>query len=128
MIVSEKVPCNGCTACCQHDLIFLHPEQGDLVASYETFEVTNPLTGEHGLALKHKPEGGCWYVTDQGCSIHERAPAICRHFDCRKMLVSFMQLSRADRRRLQKAMHRKNLMSEEVLAAAAARLDTLPRR
>lgn len=61
------VPCNGCTACCHHDLVMLHPEMGDKPADYLTFEAENPLTGERGLALRHKPQGGCVYVSDAGC-------------------------------------------------------------
>lgn len=82
-----NVPCNGCTACCANDLLMLHPEMGDDASQYETMPAINPITGKAGLALKHKPEGGCIYLTANGCSIHGRAPAVCQEFDCRKMFL-----------------------------------------
>lgn len=122
---TDHVPCNGCTACCQHDLIYLHPEHGDLVESYDAEPSVNPLTGEIGMALRKKPEGGCIYVTETGCSIHDRQPAICKAFDCRKMLRNFMEIPRPERRRLQRTLKAKGLMGEAVLEAARARLHTL---
>ena len=121
------VPCNGCTACCKHDLIFLHPEQGDDPATYEghVMQATNPLTGESGLALTHKPEGGCSYLGDHGCTIHGRAPAICRTFDCRKMFASLFELPRPERRRVMKTLQKQGLLGMEVIEAAQARMHTL---
>lgn len=121
-----SVPCNGCTACCQHDLVFLHPEQGDIVESYITFEATNPLTGEHGHALQHKPEGGCVYVGEAGCTIHGRAPAICRVFDCRQLYKDLMSIPRPRRRKLLKQMRSHGLAGNPVLMAGKTRLETLP--
>ena len=120
-----NVPCNGCTACCQHDLVFLHPDQGDVVAEYITFEVTNPLTGEHGHALQHKPGGGCVYVTETGCSLHGRAPAVCKAFDCRQLYRDLMSLPRSRRRPLLKKMRSAKLAGNPVLQAGKARLETL---
>lgn len=125
MIPLVSVPCNGCTACCMNDLIFVHPKMGDIVESYDTMPVTNPLTGESGFALKHKPEGGCIYLGEDGCTIHHRAPAVCREFDCRKMYQQLFSIPRPERRRLQRQMKKKNLMSKAVLDAARARLHTL---
>ena len=121
-----NVPCHGCTACCQHDLVFLHPEQGDIVESYITFEATNPLTGEHGHALQHKPEGGCVYVTEAGCSIHGRAPAVCQVFDCRQLYKDLMSIPRPRRRKLLKQMRSHGLAGNPVLMAGKTRLETLP--
>lgn len=118
MIPLVHVPCNGCTACCQYDLIFLHPECGDIVASYRTMPARNPLTGREGLALQHKPEGGCIYLGEAGCTIHDRSPAICREFDCRRFYLGF---TRPERRRLL----RSGVIHKDVLDAGKARLDTL---
>lgn len=127
-MISASVPCNGCTACCQNDLIMLHPEHGDRPENYPggIREATNPVTGEHGYALIHKPGGGCHYVTDQGCSIHGRAPAVCREFDCRKLLKNWLAIPRAERRRLAKRLNKHDLFAPAVRQAAEARLHTLP--
>lgn len=115
-----SVPCNGCTACCKNDLIVLHPEIGDDPSTYITMAAVNPLTGQTCLALQQKPEGGCIYLGETGCTIHDRAPAICREFDCRR---SFLKLGdRTMRRRLLKA----GIIDKEVLEAGRKRLDTLP--
>lgn len=114
MIPLVKVPCNGCTACCRNDLLFLHPELGDIAASYQTQSAVNPITGREGLALKHKPEGGCIYLGEEGCTIHDRAPAICREFDCRRFYLGFTD--RAERRRLV----RQGFVSKDVLDAGRA--------
>lgn len=115
----SHVPCNGCTACCRNDLLMLHPEMGDDPAQYETMEARNPLTGELGLALKHKPEGGCIYLGKTGCTIHERAPAICKEFDCR---LNFLRTPKSIRRKAIKA----GLCGRDVFEAGKRRLKTLP--
>src|SRR5664280_1129690 len=35
MTALGNVPCNGCHACCLHDMIPLMPERGDLIWTYE---------------------------------------------------------------------------------------------
>jgi uncharacterized protein len=122
MIPIVNVPCNGCTSCCRGDLIFLHPELGDFAPDYDTVEAYNPLTGRQGRALKHKADNTCIYLGDGGCTIHDRAPAICREFDCRRFYLSFMKrYDRAERRR----MVARNMVSKDVIEAGKARLHTL---
>lgn len=77
-----QVPCNGCRLCCQGDSIVLHPELGDIPEKYQTEPF--PAYGPKGLMLAHKPNGECIYLGESGCTIHDRAPAICREFDCRR--------------------------------------------
>jgi Fe-S-cluster containining protein len=126
MTVSANVPCNGCTACCQTDLIFIHPEMGDDPNLYDVAPAFNPLTNESGMALKHKPGGGCVYVTDKGCGIHGHQPAVCREFDCRKLYRQLFSIPRPERRRLQKKLNKNHLLAPAVIEAARARLHTLP--
>ena len=115
------VPCNGCRACCINDMIVLHPECGDDPAAYETVETINPLTGEPALMLAHRPNGECVYLGERGCTIHERAPAICKGFDCRKQ---FAGMTRNERRAYLKV----GLLSKEKLAEGRKRLHTLGAR
>lgn len=96
----SHVPCRGCTACCHGDAIILHPESGDDISSYVTAEVAHPFTGAPALMVAKKPGTmDCWYLGPSGCTIHDRAPVICKKFDCGKMFARF---SRAERRRLVK--------------------------
>ena len=81
--MTRNVPCDGCTACCQEDLILLHPEMGDNAEEYQTIRVT--VNGREEQALAHKKNGECIYLGEKGCTIHTHAPAICREFDCRDL-------------------------------------------
>jgi uncharacterized protein len=117
-VLRASVPCNGCRACCHGDLIVLHPENGDDPSAYETEPFSHPLTGKPCLALKHKHNGECVYLGPEGCTIHDRAPVICREFDCRRMYLS---VPRAERRRLISA----GVLDKEVLEAGRKRVHTL---
>ncbi len=120
--MSASVPCNGCTACCRNELLFLHPEMGDRAEDFDTMPAINPLTGKPGLALAQKPNGDCKYLGEGGCTIHGRAPAICREFDCRRF---FLKLGgRVERRQLLKT----GLVTKDVYEAGRKRLHTLPER
>ena len=118
MKTRANVPCNGCRACCINDMIVLHPEMGDDASTYLTEPTTNPITGKPVLQLRHKPNGECIYLGDTGCTIHDRAPAICREYDCRR---NFLQFSRNERRHFVKI----GLMSKEKFAEGRRRLHTL---
>jgi len=99
----QKVNCDGCTRCCQgFQQIMLKPEDNpDL---YQTAETISALTGETGLALAQKPNGDCVYLGEEGCTIYDRAPAICRHFDCRQMAALLRsKMTRAEFRRVVRA-------------------------
>jgi hypothetical protein len=80
--IVATVPCNGCSLCCTKGSILLHPELGDDPSQYQT-ETHPNFPGRAVIA--HKPTGECIYLNDTGCSIHDRAPAHCREFDCRKI-------------------------------------------
>lgn len=77
-----QVPCNGCTLCCQGDAVRLEPE--DLDRGYRT-EPHPSIPG--ALMIAHAPNGHCTYLGDQGCTIHDRAPALCRAADCRAIAL-----------------------------------------
>lgn len=96
----------------------LFPEHGDDVASYETEEWTLPGTNETGRVLKKGPDGNCIYLGKEGCSIHERAPLICRTFDCRRW---FLSKTRAERRRMVKI----GMADKAIFDAGRERLDSL---
>ena len=117
-----KVPCNGCTICCKNDLLILHPECGDDPSQYETMECINPVTGKPALALKHKQEGGCIYLGQNGCTIHERAPAICKEFDCRRFYQRLVeQTTRNQRQKLISS----GMISKQLLREGRKRLASL---
>lgn len=90
------MPCAGCRVCCINDAIILHPEMGDDVASYHTEAITHPLTGKPAVMLTHKANGECVYLGPAGCTIHHRAPAICREYDCRRQ---YLGMTRAERKK-----------------------------
>jgi uncharacterized protein len=112
----SHVPCNGCTACCKNEVLVLEPENGDDVDSYEHETVPHPITGEPAIALKRQANGDCVYLGPTGCTIHERAPAQCREFDCRELFVSF---TRKERRQIERVNGQK---ARDIFAAGRQRL------
>lgn len=78
----RQVPCNGCTLCCQGDAVRLEPE--DMGREYQT-EPHPYIPG--ALMIAHKPNGECVYLDGHGCSIHGRAPSLCRSADCRSIAL-----------------------------------------
>src|ERR1051326_4818237 len=86
-IEQTEVPCNGCTECCRHNsAVFLHPELGDDVASYQVRALEEPETGRTVFLLATRQNKECIYLGPTGCKIYERRPFLCRSFDCRKQL------------------------------------------
>ena len=116
MTALGNVPCNGCRACCLHDMIPLMPERGDLIWTYE-HEVIATSAGPTAV-LQCGESGECIYLGRDGCTIHDRAPAICRAFDCRDL---FLSKTRAERLALSKS----GVVSNEIFTAGYERLKTL---
>jgi hypothetical protein len=81
---TKFVPCNGCTLCCQGDAIRLTEED------YPENYITEPHPYIPGaLMFAHKPNGDCIYLNEAGCSIHDRAPSLCRSADCRSIALKY---------------------------------------
>lgn len=116
---SGELKCDGCTSCCKNELLFLHPDMGDRPHEYAIKAVINPLNNQPGFALQQKPNGDCFYLDAEGCTIYERRPAICKAFDCRKF---FLSLGGRNERR---AMLKTGALSKDVLDAGRKRLSTL---
>ncbi|WP_414461742.1 YkgJ family cysteine cluster protein [Hyphomicrobium sp. DY-1] len=105
----STVICAGCRLCCQNrSLVPLLREYGDRPEDYETQTI-------YGLtALAMKSNGDCVYLGDDGCTIYDRRPIICRKYDCAE---HYRSLTRAQRK---EAIAQK-MISKEVLAAGRAR-------
>jgi len=116
------VPCGTCRACCRHELVVLFPEAGDDVESYDAVEIrVDEADGPAIHVLKHKDNGDCIYLGEHGCTIHHRAPAVCRTFDCR---LFFVRHTRNERRQWEKRARQKL----EIFRAGRERLHTLEER
>ena len=83
-----NVPCDGCTRCCKNDVIRLL--SGDDPTLYKT--VPHPYLSE-ALMLDHAENGDCVYLGDQGCTIHDTKPQLCREMDCRNIaaMINYTQ-------------------------------------
>ena len=77
------VPCDGCTLCCRGDAIRILPN--DDPAQFQTAPHDH-FKGQ--LMLAHKPNGDCVYLEEYGCSIHGRAPQMCKEMDCRQLALT----------------------------------------
>lgn len=114
----SDVPCDGCTVCCRGgEVVTLFPEAGDDPSTYLTKEAVM-VDGTPLVMLQHKPNGDCVYLGESGCTIHDRAPAVCRTFDCRGF---YLKLTRNERR----VWMKQNEHKRRIFAAARARLHTL---
>ncbi len=80
----RSVPCDGCTLCCTGDAVRLEPE--DMSKGYQT-EPHPYVPG--ALMIAHMESGECVYLGTGGCTIHDRAPALCRAADCRSIAVRY---------------------------------------
>ena len=57
---------------------------GDRAGEYRT-EPHPYLPG--AVMLAHAPDGRCIYLGEGGCTIHDRAPSLCRSADCRALAL-----------------------------------------
>ncbi len=111
------VPCDTCTLCCRSNQgLFLHPEQGDDVNSYQ--HQTGTDSDGNPIYLLATTNGACVYLGPSGCTIYDRRPLLCRSFDCRK---HYLILPRQDRDNLV----RLGLSSRPVFNEGRRRLKTL---
>lgn len=112
----STVQCGSCRACCKGDPIAL--AVGDDPQQYQWH--SEPFRGRVARVLDRKANGECIYLTEQGCSIHGRAPLICRQFHCG---VLFAMTPREARSR--------NIVERPLLAfvyaAGSQRLESLRR-
>lgn len=79
------VPCNGCTRCCHNDAVRLMPDE---LNRFLHIPHSNPKFAGH-VMLPHKPNGDCVYLGDNGCTIHDDKPYMCRTADCRLIAKRF---------------------------------------
>jgi uncharacterized protein len=114
-----NVPCNGCTECCRSNQgLVLHPDQGDDVESYRYQVLPDRATGDPVFVLAADENGRCVYLGENGCTIYNRRPLLCRSFDCR---MHYLMLPRQDRDNLVRI----GLSSRAVFNAGRSRLKTL---
>lgn len=106
--------CDGCTACCKRDKIILGAE--DVRSNY--LHHKEWINSQEYDVLDRKPNGDCIYLAESGCSIHGKAPGICRRMDCRKLFLTTPQT--VVERRV-----RQNPQMIHVYLAGAQRLHTL---
>ena len=104
------VPCNGCTACCKHDRVFLGPKDDPKAYRWHVEDVY--------AVLDRNEDGSCVYLTPAGCGIHGSAPDICRRMDCRVLFMKTAPEMRA-------ARELQNPQMVHVYAAGRDRLHTL---
>jgi len=73
------VPCGACTACCHYPAVVVD-ERRDRKRLARLLTERSP-DGE--LVLQRRSDGACVHLGEQGCTVYEQRPAVCRTFDCR---------------------------------------------
>lgn len=79
---SSSVPCGSCVLCCRKQRVFM--ARDDDAVSLRAVPEYNSATGKMGMRLPRKLNGDCAYLGDQGCTIYDRRPTVCRLYDCRE--------------------------------------------
>jgi Fe-S-cluster containining protein len=93
------VPCGTCTLCCKKMQIILFPNLGEDPREYRTIleeDFSNTYPGKLFHVLERTPEGNCYALGPNGCTIYEKRPRVCRNFDCGE---EYRKRDRAQRRR-----------------------------
>ena len=86
------MPCGDCHLCCRL-MTPLQPDKGDDPSSYQTAMCHTPGKAPY-LILDRHANGDCVYLSKEGCTIWERAPAVCREFDCRHVYKNSDRIGR----------------------------------
>ena len=74
-VPAAQVDCGPCQACCHQWVILTDEEIG--------YEVERIATPEGVMRfIRRRDDGSCFYLTPEGCGIHELRPACCRRFHC----------------------------------------------
>lgn len=81
----RDVPCGLCRQCCYHEHVFLRPEYGDDISAYRSVDIYDEGEMRVRAALAKRADGACVYLGADGCTIHDRAPSLCRSFDCKRL-------------------------------------------
>src|SRR6516162_2463604 len=86
--------------CCRTQLVMLFANYDD-IDSYDHV-ILQTAQGAIPVLRRKKPSGECVYLGEHGCTIHDRAPRMCREYDCRIVYQKDMKRPRAARRRMLK--------------------------
>jgi len=73
--------CGRCSRCCYHKGITLNPYEVLRLARHQgmtTTEFTQHYTESGGTRLRQRDDGGCIFLTAQGCGAHADRPLVCR--------------------------------------------------
>ncbi len=116
----DPVPCASCTACCRgNQTVALLPVFGDDPARYPPSSLHRTMySGEERIALKVQANGDCVFLRKGKCVVYDHRPAVCRNFDCRRIVHT----STPDQRR-QSVEGR--VFSQEIIDAGMERHSTM---
>jgi len=86
-IPSQRYDCHGCTNCCRDLVVQLTPsdrERIDAGGWADRLGVSPYVRAGRMIALNHKPDGGCVFLSDEGrCRIHAENGAAAKPLACR---------------------------------------------
>lgn len=104
-----KVPCNGCTECCKNDVIRILDHED--ASQWET--MPHPIfIGKR--ALKMGDNGSCVYLGEKGCTINKSKPALCKSFDCRVIVIAYMESKEVVESAIENGSISKNVVNKGV--------------
>ncbi|HEX3587815.1 MAG TPA: YkgJ family cysteine cluster protein [Candidatus Angelobacter sp.] len=80
-VPTATVPCAGCTECCYHSGVDVHPtmEPPERLAHLDL----EWREDSQGWFLRKRADGACVHLGPGGCTVYEYRPNACRQYDCR---------------------------------------------
>lgn len=118
------LPCGDCRRCCTDWQVVGVTKQELRRFAFDVepipAHIDQTFMARFAAILRRRENGDCVYLGDRGCTIHERAPHVCRVFDCRMMFVLW-ERGAVGFQAAGDAAHMAGLMLE-----GAKRLHTLP--
>jgi Fe-S-cluster containining protein len=101
-------------------MTLLQPEKGDVVENYQHVYLLRDC--KKVAVLDRRMNGDCIYLGEDGCTIHDRAPAVCREFDCRRLWRESDRNGRRERKTLKPLFDRgRELVEQEPIDQALAK-------
>jgi Fe-S-cluster containining protein len=71
--------CGACGQCCRDKLIQVNPYEIARLAAELAISTTRFIELHlDGVYLRHREDGSCSFLNDQGCSVHAARPLVCR--------------------------------------------------
>ncbi len=80
--MTGKNLCRDCHLCCETQFVRVYKEDIDRWKKEQRYDIILCLENwfADNAIIIHKPEGGCIFLTKDGCEIYNTRPKVCKEF------------------------------------------------